>query len=206
VVVLTGGIASGKTAVSDHLASLGALVIDTDQIAKELTQPGNKGFDAIVEHWGKSIVIDEGKQEGQLNRLELRRRIFNNEQEKKTLEAMLHPMIMAEVRDQVDEAKMKKENPYAVVVIPLYVETNLELGADAIVVVDAPKAVVLERLMRRDGINKELAEQMIASQATREDRLAVATHVITNDKDLSSLKARTQALHQTLLEGLGHRI
>lgn len=199
IVVLTGGIASGKTAVSECLAKLGAGVIDTDVIAKTLTQPGHEGWEAIIQHWGPEVLIASGPEAGSLDRRALRSRIFESPAERKALEEILHPLIMAKVADQVTQLSADGCVPYAVVVIPLYVETGARLKADAVVVVDTPQATQLQRLMARDDIDSSLAQKMIHAQATREARQKVATHIISNDQDIEALEQAVGQLHDQLI-------
>ena len=200
IVVLTGGIASGKSAVADMLAELGAAIVDTDELARAVTQPGQPGYEAIVKHWGEDILITSGEEAGTLDRRQLRAQIFAHPTDKAVLESMLHPLIMSKVEEEITNLSMDSTHPYAVVVIPLYVETGATLSADAVVVVDAPKQVQLERLIKRDGIDQALAERMIQAQATREARRHVATHLILNDKDPERLEQSVSKLHQALIK------
>lgn len=200
IVVLTGGVASGKTAVSNQLSKLGAGVIDTDELAKSLTQPGHEGWEAIVQRWGTDILIPSGPQAGNIDRRALRTRIFENSSERKALEEILHPLIMAQVDKALAQLSTDPCVPYAVVVIPLYVETGAKLKADAVVVVDTPPQTQLKRLIARDDIDSNLAWQMINAQATPEARKAVATHTITNDQTIEALEQSVSQLHQQLTE------
>ncbi len=203
VVVLTGGIATGKTQVSNRLATCGALIIDTDVIAKQITEPGQAGHQAIATHWGKQVLLDTGQQKGQLNRRVLREIIFKDSNQRKVLEGLLHPLIMAEVRAQIDNVKDSDNVPYVVVVIPLYAETPSRLKADAVVVVDAPRETQVRRLMTRDGVDEQLAEKMLNAQASRDERLALATHVVENTADLASLNRQVDELDRTLKTRFG---
>lgn len=198
LVVLTGGVASGKTEISKRLAAFGALVIDTDVIARDITEPGQPGHQAIATRWGQSVLLQTGPQKGQLDRRALRQIVFGDDQQRKALEQLLHPLIMDEVKQQLKATKDNTQTPYAVVVIPLYAETPSILQADAVVVVDVPRELQRERLVARDGVSIELAEQMLNAQASREQRLALATDVIDNTKDLGSLEKEVEQLNQRL--------
>ncbi|HEY7906314.1 MAG TPA: dephospho-CoA kinase [Wenzhouxiangella sp.] len=198
VVVLTGGVASGKTEVSKRLAAAGALVIDTDIIAKDITRAGQPGHQAIATHWGESVLMRTGPQKGELDRRALRHLVFADDEQRQALEQLLHPLIMDEVKKQLRAANESSQAPYAVVVIPLYAETPSILQADAVVVVDVPREQQHKRLMARDGVDTELAEQMLNAQASREQRLALATDVIDNSKEIGNLEKEVDHLNQKL--------
>jgi len=196
VVVLTGGIASGKTQVSDQLANCGALVIDTDVIARELSAPNQPGYQAIVARWGDGVLISKGPNTNHLDRRALREIVFSNRDERKALESILHPLIIDAVRVKLNEAE--GNYPYAVIVIPLYAESPEIMPADAIVVVDVPRELQLQRLINRDGIDLGLAEHILDAQVSREQRLALATDVIDNTGDIDSLRHKVVKLDQQL--------
>lgn len=191
LVALTGGIASGKTAVSDGLARLGATIIDTDLIAREVVAPGTPGLDRIRERFGSEVLNPDGS----LNRAELRRRVFSNPRDRTMLEAITHPLIEGEVKARIAAAD---QADYIVLVVPLLVESGLFGDVDRVVVVDVPEQVQIERLTARDDIDVEQAKAIIRSQATRESRLAIADHVIDNRSTLDELDEQIQALDQTL--------
>lgn len=185
IVALTGGIASGKTAASDRFAERGAAVIDTDRIAREVVEPGSAGLAEVREAFGDAIVVD-----GALDRAALRRRIFEDPDARHRLEAILHPRIAAEARRRIATLSA----PYAVLVVPLLVESGLFSDADRVLVVDVPEAVQLERLMARDRMSRAQAESALAAQATREERLARADDVIVNTGSLADLHAEVDRL------------
>ncbi len=201
--VLTGGVASGKTAVSEGLAQLGACVVDTDVIARSVTQPGQPGFEAIRQHWGDAILTEGADANGNgapaavLDRAKLRHIVFADPAQRKVLESLLHPLIMAEVNNQLATIPQGACD-YAVVVIPLFAENPNLLKPDAVVVVDAPESAQLARLVHRDGIDETLAQQMLDAQASRAQRRLLATDIIDNDQDLQTLDARVFALDQRL--------
>ncbi len=188
VVALTGGIASGKTAVSDRLGNLGVPIIDTDLIAREVVEPGQPLLDALSERFGEEILTADGA----LDRAALRERVFQDQGERKALEGLLHPAILDEVKQRI----ARLESPYCVVVIPLLAENRRHPWIDRVLLVDTPEAVQLERVQLRDGISEEQARAILAAQASRAQRLAIADDVIVNDGTLEALHAATDAQHE----------
>jgi dephospho-CoA kinase len=188
VIALTGGIASGKTAVSDRFAALGASVVDTDRIAREVVRPGRPGLSLLSDAFGSSIVDSAG----QLDRAALRERIFADDAARAKLNSLLHPLIETAAAAEVEVAN----GPYVILVVPLLVETGLFGDADRVLVVDVPEAVQLERLQGRDGVTAAQARAALAAQATREQRLAVADDVIENSGSLAELDAQVAGLDQ----------
>lgn len=186
VIALTGGVASGKTAVSNRFAELGAPVVDTDVIAREVVARGSGGLAAIKAEFGAEMITGEGT----LDRAALRRKIFDEPGARTRLEDILHPRIAEESRRQLAGL----EAPYAVLVVPLLVESGLFSDADRVLVVDVPESVQIERLMQRDGSTREQAEAMLAAQASREQRLAKADDVVENNGTLAELNARVDQL------------
>jgi dephospho-CoA kinase len=170
---LTGGVASGKSTVARLFASHGVPVIDLDQVAREVVEPGEPGLAAIVAAFGE-VILDAG---GRLDRASLRARVFQDAVARKRLEALLHPPILeAAVRHAADAG-----GPYQVIVAPLLVEFGLAGWVDRVLVVDCPAELQLARLLARDGHDEALARAILATQASREQRLAAADDVITND-------------------------
>jgi len=186
VVALTGGIASGKTAASDAFAALGVPVIDTDVIAREIVEPGQPGLEAIRAEFGAEFVDAEGR----LRRRALRETIFSDAQARARLERILHPLIATEARRRI----VALDAPYAMLVVPLLVESGLFADADRVVAVDVPEPVQVERLTARDGIDRRQAEAALAAQATREQRLAAADDIVDNSGSLDALRARVAEL------------
>jgi len=186
VVALTGGVASGKTAVSDRFAELGVPVVDTDVIAREVVGPGSGGLAAIEAAFGSEMITGEGT----LDRSALRRKIFDEPGARTRLEDILHPRIAEEARRRLDEL----DGAYAILVVPLLVESGLFSDADRVLVVDVPAAVQITRLMQRDGSTRDQAEAMLAAQASREQRLARADDIIENTGTLAELNARVDEL------------
>ncbi|OOW81331.1 dephospho-CoA kinase [Xanthomonas campestris pv. vitiswoodrowii] len=175
IVGLTGGIASGKSALAAEFEKLGVPVIDADVIARQVVAP-SPILDAIVERFGRDILLSDGT----LDRKALRQIVFADATQRHALEAITHPAIRAELQ----RAALAAEGPYAIVAIPLLAEAGGRKAypwLDRILVVDVPVAVQHARLMRRDRTTPELASQMISAQASREQRLALADDVVVND-------------------------
>ncbi|WP_376696015.1 dephospho-CoA kinase [Wenzhouxiangella sp. EGI_FJ10305] len=192
LVALTGGVASGKTSVSNRLAELGAPVVDTDLIAREVVAPGSAGLKAVVDAFGPEILDASGA----LDRPALRERVFARPAQRESLEAILHPLIERESRRQIDR---HHDADYVVLVVPLLIESGLFRDADRIVVVDVPESLQIQRLLARDGVDQAQAEAMLSAQASRSERLAVATDVIDNSGSLDDLVQATDELHERLL-------
>jgi dephospho-CoA kinase len=193
VVAVTGGIGSGKTAVSDLLHQHGAAVVDTDVIARELTAPGGAAMAPLRDTFGPNVQAADGS----MDRAAMRQLVFSDASARQRLEAILHPMIRAEAARQVGAAQA----PYVVLVIPLLVESKSAYAAliDRTLVVDCPEHVQVERTMRRSGLSRTEAERIVSSQATRAERLALADDVVVNDGTLDSLAAEIARLHATYL-------
>jgi dephospho-CoA kinase len=185
---LTGGIASGKSALEREFAARGVFAADADLIARQIVEPGQPALAAVAAAFGKSVLTEEGR----LDRAALRARVFEDEPARRALEAILHPIIRIRLHEQCRAAP----SAYAIAVIPLLTEGGGRIGypwLDRILVVDAPHATQKARLMQRDGIDDALAEKMIAAQATRAQRMALADDIVVNDGDLASL-------HETVAE------
>lgn len=190
-VVLTGGIASGKTAVSDRFARLGVPVIDTDRIAREVVEPGQPALDEIRQAFGAEYL----DQTGRLDRKKMRQAIFSDPSRKARLEGILHPRIAREALRQIAAVDF----PYCLLVIPLYAESARWSWIDRVLVVDAAESVQVERVMRRDGVDRRHAEAILAAQAGRARRLELADEVIDNSGSLHDLDRQVEALHEKYL-------
>lgn len=189
---LTGGIASGKSTVCKHFAALGVPIVDTDLIARELVQPGQPALAEIVTHFGRQALHNDG----QLNRPWLRQRIFASDQERNTLNTIMHPRIRTEARARL-EALNGAHTPYALLVVPLLLESGEYAPLiDRVLVVDLDTDTQLERLMQRDGIDLAQAHAILRTQATRTQRLAHADDVIDNRGSDENLRAAVTRLHQ----------
>ena len=189
VIGLTGGIAAGKSEVSRRFEALGITVADADLAARAVVAPGSEGLARIAAHFGTEILLADG----QLDRAALRARIFASAQERQALEAITHPAIRQLLRETCEQA----EGPYAIAAIPLLTEAGGRQQypwLDRILVVDVPVAVQHARLMQRDGIDSALADRMIAAQASREARLALAHDVVVNDGHPDHLQAHVERL------------
>jgi dephospho-CoA kinase len=191
-VALTGGIGCGKSAVSSYLQSLNVPVIDADVIAHRLVEPGSSALREIQTTFGANLV-DAG---GCLNRAALREIVFNDPQQRKRLEAILHPRIQARMQAWLAD----QTAPYAIVVIPLLFETKQAFLADRILVVDCDEALQIQRVTQRDGLSHQQIAQIMASQVDRQTRRQGADDIIENNGDRTSLIAATEQLHQYYLK------
>jgi len=191
VVGITGGIGSGKSAVTQRLEKLGIAVVDADLVARVVVEPGTPALAAIAEHFGDDILLSNG----QLNRAALRRIVFDNPEERRWLEGVTHPAIREEIARQLQEAT----SDYVVLSSPLLLESGQATFAQYVVVVDVPEWVQLERTMHRDSNDEALVQQIMAAQLPREERIARADEAIDNSGDLEQLYANVDALHQRLL-------
>jgi dephospho-CoA kinase len=185
---LTGGIASGKTAVADTFAALGAHVVDTDQIARDVVEPGTLGLRALVEAFGRDILGADGR----LDRRAMRERAFADTGVRETLEAILHPLIRQELWRRAEES----DNPVQVLVIPRLVESGMSAMVDRVLVVDCPRETQIDRLLRRDAETREQAERILAAQVSREARLAHADDVIDNSGNLDLLQRSVEEMYR----------
>jgi len=195
VIGLTGGIAAGKSEVSRRFEALGITVADADLAARAVVAPGSEGLARIAAHFGDTIL----QADGQLDRAALRARIFDSAQARQALEAITHPAIRQLLRETCEQA----EGPYAIAAIPLLTEAGGRQQypwLDRILVVDVPVAVQHARLMQRDGIDAALADRMIAAQAGREARLALADDVVVNDGHPDHLQAHVERLDRAYRE------
>lgn len=185
-ICLTGGIASGKTTVSDEFSRLGAEVIDTDLLAREVVEKRTDGLCQLIGVFGKSILT----QEGELNRSKLRNLVFADDNLREQLNQILHPLIQRAVIEQLKQIK----SSIVVVVIPLYIGQEQYGLFDRVCVVDVATEIQLKRLLQRDAVDELLAKQMIAAQIDRKRRLSLADDVISNADDKSSLIKRLRLL------------
>jgi dephospho-CoA kinase len=189
---LTGGIASGKTTVANLFAALGATIVDTDLLAREVVAPGSPLLAQIATHFGPGILAADGN----LDRRELRSRVFADPAERLWLEALTHPAIRALTDERCDGAT----GPYSIVAIPLLVETGAGSRFDRVLVVDCDPEVQLARLIARDGTTRDEAQRMLAAQVPREARLAAADDVIHNEGDIASLRDQVAKLHRQYVQ------
>jgi len=190
-VILTGGIASGKSTVSRLFEELGVPVVDTDRISRELVEPGEPALQAIVEAFGPGCLNAHGA----LDRRKMRSIVFADKEARKRLESILHPLIGAEVQRRIGAL----DAAYCIVVIPLYAESSAYRWMDRVLVVDAGEDIQLARLMERDRISEDLAKAMLDSQTSRPARLALADDVISNEGTVEELEATVRDLHLRFL-------
>jgi dephospho-CoA kinase len=188
IVALTGGIASGKTLISDEFARLGVPVIDTDVIAHKLVEPGQPALEEIENTFG-SLIIDET---GRLKRGELRALIFSDPEKRKRLEAILHPKI----RQEASDAIARVASPYCILVIPLLTERTAYPNVNRVLVVDAEPETQITRLMTRDNCSREKAEQALATQISRANRLKIADDILDNSGSPAQARQAVAQLHQ----------
>ena len=188
VIVLTGGVAAGKTAVSDRFAKLGVPVIDTDVIAREVVQAGQPALTRIVDEFGTQ-VLDES---AQLDRRLMRRIIMDDPASRDKLERILHPAIGKEVERRIASVG----DPYCLLVVPLLVETGRYQWADRVLLVDVDEATQVERLIRRDRVSPDQARAMLKAQASRQERLAAADDIIVNSGSPEDLDTAVAGLHR----------
>ena len=189
---LTGGIASGKSTATKFFADLGVPIIDTDQVARDVVEPGQPPLERLVERFGPSILTPDGH----LDRPALRNIVFSDPKARADLEALTHPAIGAAVQARSAIAG----GPYQVLVIPLLVEKSLGSQVDRVVVVDCEEELQIKRLQARDGSTLEQARAILNVQTSRTARLKAAHDVIKNDGDMSAVRDQVSELHTRYLE------
>lgn len=190
-VALTGGIGSGKSTIANAFVNLGVDMVDADIIARQVVEPGTPALATIQARFGAQIVDEQG----QLIRSRLREIIFRSPDEKAWLNQLLHPLIQQETQRQLALC----HSPWRLWVVPLLVENHLYYQADRVLVVDADREIQLQRTLARDNVSLEQAQNILAAQATREARLAVADDIIDNNGTPESVLPRVAELHQRYL-------
>ena len=188
---LTGGVAAGKSTVSALLAELGAVVVDADLLAREVVAPGTEGLAEVVAAFGPDVLTDDGA----LDRAALGAVVFADPARRRTLEAIIHPRVRARGAEMEAAAG---EGAVVVHDIPLLAETGQAASFDAVIVVDVPEETQVERMTRERGLSAEEARSRIAAQATRAERLAVATYVVENTGSLDDLRSRVTEVYEAL--------
>ena len=191
IIGLTGGIGSGKSAVSDAFERLGADVIDTDKISHQLTMNDADTIDNITDHFGGDII-----QDGILNRPKLRAIVFSDDAARLHLEKILHPRIREEVRKAVSRAV----GPYIIIVVPLLVEKAQYSFINRILVVDFEELIQVERVMKRSSLTDVEVTNIMCTQANRQERLKVANDIIINNDDLPSLLKQVRIMHDKYIQ------
>ena len=191
VLGLTGGIGSGKSAVSAMFEELGIQVVDADIVAREVVEPGSHGLKKITAHFGDEILTDNGT----LDRAKLRAIIFADESQKKWLNNLLHPLIRESMLSQLKQATSN----YVILVAPLLFENGLEKYCNHTLLIDVPVDVQITRTTARDNVSVELAKQIIASQMSRADKQQKAADILDNNRPLEEVKTDVQKLHEKYL-------
>jgi len=192
IIGLTGGIGSGKTTVSNLFSELGITVVDADIVAREVVEPGSATLKQIQAHFGCDILNSGGS----LNRQALREQVFDNETERRWLEALLHPLIKKRLEQQLKVA----QSEYAILSSPLLLETNQHQLVQRILVIDVPETLQLERASSRDQNSREQIKAIMAAQMDRKVRCEHADDIILNDSGTDQLKAKVLSLHYRYLE------
>ena len=193
IVGLTGGIGSGKTAVSDQFKALGIDIIDADIVARDVVTPGSDALDAIQKRFGESVLFDNGE----LNRANLRHIVFSNPDEKQWLNELLHPLIRQNIIAALSQAK----SAYCILVAPLLLENKLHHIVDRVLVVDVSRECQIKRTIKRDNSSKAQVEAIINSQISQDERLKFANDVIDNENlSLKQLSKKVVNLHQMYLD------
>ncbi len=188
---LTGGIGSGKSAAAEHFTRLGVHLVDADHAARWVVEPGRPALARIAEHFGPHVL----QPDGQLDRGALRQLIFQDEQQRRWLESLLHPLIGEEIRSYLARA----ESPYAILVSPLLVESGQYRMTQRVLVVDVPEQLQLQRTMARDQASAEQIQAILNVQAKRDERLRHAHDVLHNDRDQAWLRNEVERLHHFYL-------
>lgn len=184
---LTGGIGSGKSAAAKHFSSLGVHTVDADHAARWVVEPGRPALQKIAEHFGSHML----QLDGQLNRAALREEIFQDPEQRRWLEALLHPLIGQEISQNL----AMSESPYAILVSPLLIESGQHQLTQRILVVDTPEHLQVQRTIARDQVSEEQVQAILQAQAQRQQRLNKAHDVLLNDRDLHWLESEVKRLH-----------
>ena len=191
IIGLTGGIGSGKTAVSDIFEELGIGIVDADLASRVVVEKGRPSLEEIAKHFGQGILTEAGE----LDRAKLREIIFNSDEEKNWLESLLHPVIAKQIQEELKASS----SPYTILVSPLLLETNQKDFCKKVLVVDVPVETQIERTLKRDDVSLEQVHSIIKAQISRDKRLELADEVIVNDKSLEDLQLAVSKLHQQFI-------
>jgi len=192
IIGLTGGIGSGKSAAGIEFEKLGITVIDADEIAQKASLKNSKAYKEIVEYFGASILDNSQN----IDRRKLRNIVFNNDEQKKKLEQILHPAI----REDISFAISNSKSPYTIIMVPLIYETNSKDNYNRILVIDCDEDIQISRAVSRDGASEEDIKKIINSQATKKERLSIADDVINNNSSIEKLSEKVLHLHKNYLE------
>ena len=191
IIGLTGGIGSGKTAVSDIFEELGIGIVDADLASRVVVEKGRPSLEEIAKHFGQGILTEAGE----LDRAKLREIIFNSDEEKNWLESLLHPVIAKQIQEELKASS----SPYTILVSPLLLETNQKDFCNKVLVVDVPVETQIERTLKRDDVSLDQVQSIIKAQISRDKRLELADEVIVNDKNLEDLQLAVSKLHQQFI-------
>lgn len=192
IIGLTGGIASGKTTVADLFQQHFDIdLVDADIIARQVVEPQSAGLAAIEQHFGSSVIANDGT----LNRAKLRESIFSSELEKQWLNSLLHPLIRQQMQQEIKQVR----SPYALLVVPLLIENQLQSMVDRILVIDVKTQTQIQRTMQRDHVSEQQVRSILASQISREERLSHADDVIDNSYSNDELFPQITKLHKKYL-------
>ena len=194
IIGLTGGIGSGKTAVSDAFQDLGIIIVDADLASRIVVQKGKPSLKKIAEHFGNDILNENSE----LDRAKLREIIFNSDEEKNWLESLLHPAIANQIKDELKASS----SPYTILVSPLLLETNQKEYCNKVLVVDVPVELQVERTLKRDQVSEGQVKSIIKAQISRKNRLEFADEVIINDGSLEELHSTVMKFHQKFIAEL----
>ena len=194
IIGLTGGIGSGKTAVSDAFQDLGITIVDADLASRIVVQKGKPSLKKIAEHFGNDILNENSE----LDRAKLREIIFNSDEEKNWLESLLHPAIANQIKDELKASS----SPYTILVSPLLLETNQKEYCSKVLVVDVPVELQVERTLKRDQVPEDQVKSIIKAQISRKNRLEFADEVIINDGSLEELHSTVMKFHQKFIAEL----
>ena len=192
IIGLTGGIGSGKSAAANFFQNEGVTVIDADQLAREVINPNSQGFQSVVDYFGSRIIGEDGS----IDRAQLREEIFDDQDKKKALESITHPL----VRDLMSERVASSASPYLIIMVPLIFETNSMSAYNRILVIDCDATLQMKRASLRDNNSSEQIQKILDSQCSRSERLSIANDVIPNNDSLENLKTRSLAMHKFYLE------
>tara|TARA_B100000214_G_scaffold55241_1_gene35270 strand:+ start:363 stop:956 length:594 start_codon:yes stop_codon:yes gene_type:complete len=192
IIGLTGGIGSGKSAAADFFQNEGVTVIDADDLAREVIEKNTLGYESIVDYFGSKIIDSNGL----IDRACLRKEVFDDEEKKKVLESIIHPL----VRDLMAKRIATSQSSYSIVMVPLIFETNSMSNYNRILVIDCDPSLQLERATLRDNNSKDQIQKIIDTQCSREERLSIANDIIPNNDSLKNLKVRSIAMHKFYLD------
>jgi dephospho-CoA kinase len=192
IIGLTGGIGSGKSAAANFFQNEGVTVIDADDLAREAIEINTPGYKSIVDYFGSRIIGANGL----IDRASLRKEVFDDDEKKKVLESIIHPL----VRDLMTKRITMAQSSYSIVMVPLIFETNSMSNYNRILVIDCDPSLQLERATARDNNSKDQIQKIIDTQCSREERLSIANDVIPNNDSLNDLKTRSLIMHKFYLD------